>query len=86
VSIITVRLLEAVIHYSYLHKECNRLAQKEGESDCTMQPRNFWRELGISLIEPMTSATSSYRSSGQLLASARFARDQTPSSELSSGA
>jgi hypothetical protein len=43
-----------------------------------MQPRSFWREVRILLIEPMTSSTNSSRSLGQRLASARFARDQTP--------
>ena len=43
-----------------------------------MQPRSFRVELRIALIEPMTSSTNSSTSFGQLLASARFARDQTP--------
>ena len=43
-----------------------------------MQPRSFRVEIRIALIEPMTSSTNSSTSLGQLLASARFARDQPP--------
>jgi hypothetical protein len=50
-----------------------------------MQPRSFRVEIRIALIEPMTSSTNSSTSLGQLLASARFARDQTPPSGLGSG-
>jgi hypothetical protein len=50
-----------------------------------MQPRSFRVEIRIALIEPVTSSTNSSRSLGQLLASARFARDQTPSCSLVGG-
>src|SRR5712691_1551204 len=47
-----------------------------------MQPRSFRVEIRIALIEPMTSSTNSSTSLGQLLASARFARDQSGSSAI----
>jgi hypothetical protein len=43
-----------------------------------MLPRSFRGEVRIALIEPITSSTKSSTSLGQLLASARFTRDQTP--------
>ena len=60
--------------------------KKEGNSDCTIHPRSFWVELQIPLIDWIASSTNCSRSLGQLLASVRFAKDQTPSSGLSSGA
>ena len=50
-----------------------------------MQPRSLRVEIRLRLIERMMSSTSSATSLGQLLARARFARDQTPSSGLSRG-
>ena len=51
-----------------------------------MQPRSFSGEVRMPLIERMMSSINSSTSCGQLLASSRLARDQTPSSGLSSGA
>ena len=50
-----------------------------------MQPRSFAGKLRIPLIERMMSSISSSTSLGQLLASSRLARDQTPSSGLIRG-
>jgi hypothetical protein len=47
-----------------------------------MQTRSFRVEVRFALIEPMTSSTNSSTSLGQLLASARFAKDQAPSSAV----
>jgi hypothetical protein len=44
-----------------------------------MQPRNFLCDLPIPFIDRMMSSMSSSMSLGQLFASFRFARDQTPS-------
>jgi hypothetical protein len=60
--------------------------KKEGSSDCSMQPCNFFCDLAISFIDRMMSSMSSSMSLGQLFASFRLARDQTPSSGLRSGA
>ncbi len=51
-----------------------------------MHPRSFRGEVRIRSIEPMMSSSNSSTSFGQLLASFRLAKDQTPSSGLSSGA
>ena len=60
--------------------------KKLERSDCRMQPRSFSREVRTLLIERMTSFINSSTFSGEPLASSRLARDQTPSSGLSSGA
>ena len=51
-----------------------------------MQPRSLPGEVRSSLIERMMLFISSSTSSGQPLARSLLARDQTPSSGLSSGA
>lgn len=51
-----------------------------------MQLRSFSGEVRIPLMERMTSSIKSSALKGQPLANSRLARDQTPSSGLSSGA
>ena len=51
-----------------------------------MQPRNFSDEARMPSMERRMSSINSSASLGQLLASSRLARDQMPSSGLSSGA
>ena len=60
--------------------------KNEGRSDCRMQPRSFSGEERMPSMERRTSSINSSTSLGQLLASSRLARDQTPSSGFSSGA
>ena len=51
-----------------------------------MQPRSFSGELRIASMENRTSSISSSTSMGQLLATLRLGKDQTPSSGFSRGA
>jgi hypothetical protein len=78
--IVIAYLIDCCINNAMIQRKEN------GNSDWAMQPRSFAGELRIASMEPRISPISSSTSLGQLFASSRLAKDQTPSSGLSCGA